>query len=66
MSREVLDRVAPTIGRAVTQLPPLYEAIDPDALVALVDSVETDTESPRPDLAILDSNALLIRTELLT
>ncbi|WP_436927549.1 HalOD1 output domain-containing protein [Halosimplex amylolyticum] len=37
----IVQRVAATTGRSIYQLPPLYDAIDPDALEALVDSSDS-------------------------
>ncbi len=45
MSTEIVQRVATVTGREVTQLPPLYETIDPEALDAVIDSATTDESS---------------------
>lgn len=41
ISARVVDRVAAESGRAPTELSPLYESVDPDALDAVVESSET-------------------------
>ncbi|RQH02669.1 hypothetical protein EA472_05060 [Natrarchaeobius oligotrophus] len=41
MTTSVVERVAAASDRSVTQLPPLYDVIDPDALEALVESTRT-------------------------
>lgn len=45
MSTKVVQRVATVTDQEVTQLPPLYETIDPEALDAIINSVATDTSS---------------------
>jgi hypothetical protein len=40
-SVRVVRRVARETGRDVVELPPLYDAVDPEALDAVVDSVAT-------------------------
>lgn len=45
VSTEVVQRVATVTDQDVTQLPPLYETIDPEALDAVINSVATDTSS---------------------
>lgn len=39
-SRALLAHVAELTGREITNLPPLYETLDPDALDRLVESVD--------------------------
>lgn len=39
VSHTIVQRIAELTEREATQLPPLYEAVDPDALDRLVDSV---------------------------
>lgn len=39
VSTEIVQRVATVTDQAVTQLPPLHETIDPEALDAVIDSV---------------------------
>jgi hypothetical protein len=40
-SVRVVQRVARETGRDATELPPLYDAVDPEALDAVVESVAT-------------------------
>lgn len=43
VSAKVVQRVATVTDQEVTQLPPLYETIDPEALDTIINSVATDT-----------------------
>lgn len=45
VSCKIVHRVAALTEQEVTQLPPLYDTIDPDALDRLVHSAETTTTS---------------------
>lgn len=45
VSNAILKRIVTTTDRDVTELPPIYDAIDPDALEALIDSCTTSTAS---------------------
>lgn len=41
---DIVSAVADANGQSHTDLPPLLDAIDPDALVAFVDSADDDAE----------------------
>lgn len=45
VSHAILKRVATETDQDVTELPPLYDVLDPDALEALFDSWDTSTAS---------------------
>ena len=45
VSTKVIQRVAAVMDRTATELPPLYETIDPEALDAVIDSARTDESS---------------------
>jgi len=40
VSMQIVQRIATATGKEVTRLPPLYQRIDPDALDAVVNSVD--------------------------
>jgi hypothetical protein len=43
LTQTIVNKVATAAADDVTELPPLYETIDPDALEALLDSSPPDT-----------------------
>lgn len=43
VSHRVVRQIATTRDRSITELPPLYETIDPDALDELVESADTNS-----------------------
>lgn len=45
VSTKVVQRVAAATNQTVTELPPLYETIDPEALDAVIESATTDESS---------------------
>lgn len=45
VSTKLVQRVAAVTDQTVTELPPLYETIDPEALDAVIDSAATDESS---------------------
>lgn len=45
VSMKVVQRVAAATGQRVTQLPPLHDAIDPEALDSLTESVAPHSSS---------------------
>ncbi|ADB63197.1 hypothetical protein Htur_4385 (plasmid) [Haloterrigena turkmenica DSM 5511] len=45
VSTKVIKRVATASDREISQLPPLYDTVDPGALDALIDSVEAGPSS---------------------
>lgn len=45
VSTKVVQHVAEVMDQEVTELPPLYDTIDPEALDSLIKSVETSPSS---------------------
>ncbi|MBX0325281.1 hypothetical protein EGH21_19840 [Halomicroarcula sp. F13] len=45
VSRAIVQHVAEVADKDLTELPPLYETIDPDALDTLLDSLDEDNSS---------------------
>jgi len=44
-SQFIVQRIAEATDREVTQLPPLYDTVDPDALDDLLSSIDNDNSS---------------------